>query len=200
MKHIADSLLLVLIAMLILACQKQGKDSQESSDQLQDSINTRYHVLTDSIDNAWNVMIEDDNQKLQYMKRLLQEVSYMGSFSEKRYQELLDKVEKLKDIRYESKTAMTSRRIDQYDSATNEVSRQVINFAYGHPEFNKNGMMKELVNDIYSKNEMVLLYRVHYDAFAEARNELVDQHGALLDSGRFDVRKLPLFKIPPEEV
>lgn len=191
---------LIPLVILVYSCRYDKDQSQQKESVLFDSVSSEYSTLTDSLNHAWNVMIADDDEKLQFMKRLLQEVSYTGSFNEKRFQELTDMVDKLKRIRYAKKRELTSALIDRYDSAANEVMQQVIDFAYEHPQFKKNEMMQELVDDIYQKNSMVLIYRVHYDAFAEERNKLVEEHEQLLDTGKYEMKPLPLFKIPPEEI
>ncbi len=193
--HLKISLLSLTIAFLLLiSCDRKNQQKNHIHD---DSLAATLRVLHDSLDHSWAVMIADDDEKLSAMKRLLMEISYTGSYDKARHAELIALVDQLKQLRYDRITMENSSLIDQYDSATNDVSRMVIEFAYLSPAYEQSDLMKELVNDITYKNSMVLLYRVHYDKFAEEINDLHVEYRERLDSV---AKPLPLFKLPPEAI
>lgn len=193
--HLKISLLSLTIAFLLLiSCDRKNQQKNHIHD---DSLAATLRVLHDSLDHSWAVMIADDDEKLSAMKRLLMEISYTGSYDKARHAELMALVDQLKQLRYDRITMENSSLIDQYDSATNDVSRMVIEFAYLSPAYEQSDLMKELVNDITYKNSMVLLYRVHYDKFAEEINDLHVEYRERLDSV---AKPLPLFKLPPEAI
>lgn len=193
--HLKISLLSLTIAFLLLiSCDRKNQQKNHIHD---DSLAATLRVLHDSLDHSWAVMIADDDEKLSAMKRLLMEISYTGSYDKARHAELMALVDQLKQLRYDRITMENSSLIDQYDSATNDVSRMVIEFAYLSPAYEQSDLMKELVNDITYKNSMVLLYRVHYDKFAEEINDLHVEYRDRLDSV---AKPLPLFKLPPEAI
>ncbi len=190
--HLKISLLSLTIAFLLLiSCDRKNQQKNHIHD---DSLAATLRVLHDSLDHSWAVMIADDDEKLSAMKRLLMEISYTGSYDKARHAELMALVDQLKQLRYDRITMENSSLIDEYDSATNDVSRMVIEFAYLSPAYEQSDLMKELVNDITYKNSMVLLYRVYYDKFAEEINDLQVQYKDRLDS---TAKPLPLFKLPP---
>lgn len=193
-RHKISFLLLTIAFLSLISCDHKKQKGTRVSD---DSLTVTLRVLRDSLDHAWEVMIADDDEKISFMRRLLMEVSYAGSYDKVRHEELIAMVDRLKRLRYDRSSMQSSRLIDEYDSATNEVSRMVIEFAYQSPKYDQSDLMKELVNDITDKNSMVLLYRVHYDKFAEEINALLIQHEDRLDSG---AGLLPLFKLPPEAI
>jgi len=193
--HLKISLLSLTIAFLLLiSCDRKKQEKSRIHD---DSLAATLRVLHDSLDHSWAVMIAHDDEKLGAMKRLLMEISYTGSYDKARHAELMALVDQLKQLRYDRTTMENSSLIDEYDSATNDVSRMVIEFAYLSPAYEQSDLMKELVNDITYKNSMVLLYRVYYDKFAEEINDLHVEYRERLDSV---AKPLPLFKLPPEAI
>lgn len=192
-------ILLSGLFVIFLSCDKK-KSAQSDDVLLVDSLTSRMSILRDSLDHAWDEMIKDDDEKLEYMKRLLNEVTYVSNYDEQEYNKLTGLVDSLRAFRYNRESMRSSRLIDQYDSATNAVTRMVTDFAYESPVFEESDLMKELIEDIHSKNGMILIYRVHYDAFAEEINEIVDKHGDILQKHGHEYHTWPLFKIPPDEV
>lgn len=186
---------ITIVVVFIISCQNKSDKNLQEQILLLDS----YAILSDSLSNAWDIMIADDDEKHKYMKRLLNEVSYSGSFDEKRHEELTIMVDELAASRYDQQTMSRSAHIDEYDSATNEVSRQVIDFAYNHPSYNESELMKEIVKDINYKNQMILHLRIDYDAFADELNAIIEQHSGLLDS-TFRDELWPVFRLPMDEI
>jgi len=184
--------------IFFISCTKRvTKDTDDSI--LTDSIVTQLSILQDSLDNAWRVMINDDDEKIQFMKRLLDEAAY-SNYNTGRYEELVQLLEELKALRYDREAMKESKLIDQYDSATSVVTRQVMEYSYDFPGFEQNNLMNELVADINLKNNYVLIYRVHYDKFAEQINEILEKHGKLLEDREIEMEKHPLFQLSPEEI
>lgn len=192
------TLLLVTVPFIcILSCNKSRNRSSNIS---ADSLAARLTVLHDSLDHAWEVMISDDDEKIQFMKTLIEEVSYSGSYHDGRMKELKAMTEQLQSMRYDRKSMKNSVLIDRYDSATSAATRQVINFAYESPEYEDNDLMKRLVKDITDKNEMVLIYRVHYDVFAEEINNILVNYGDEIDTAGKGWQVWPLFRLSPDEI
>jgi len=196
MKKALWILSLLLVSFFTYHCKRISRPGAAETREI-DSLIMKIEILEDSIDRAWQTMIEDDDEKHQFMKRLLLEVSYTNMFDKKRYAELNQMVDDLKDMRYTRATMRNSDLIDQYDSATFEVSRQVIEFALDHPSYEKYPLMAELIDDINNKNGMILIYRVHYDGFAIEKNHLIMDHREKLESKlkNTDIKESPLFQL-----
>jgi hypothetical protein len=200
-KHPMNYLKLLCFFSLILltatACRQGGKEAAKEQAYL-DSLQQQVRVLDDSVSRAWSRMIDDDNLKHEYIRRLLLEVSYTNAYDAARSDELNRKLDTLILMRYDRLTMADSPRIDAYDSATFALSADVIAFAMDHPRFRDFPLMQELIDEINQKNDMILLYRIHYDGFAIRRNEIISRDGDRLRA-RMDNEQLmptPLFQLP----
>lgn len=190
--------LLIVSTVFLSQCKNARRESSVKQKQETEALIIEYQAMNDSIDHAWNVMIEDDNEKHRLMKRLLLEVSYTNAYDKSRFDTLNDYIERLKVLRYDRKTLADSKRIDDYDSASAAVSDAVIEYAVRHPAYKESKLMKELVDDINEKNSMVLIYRVHYDEFVREREKFIKKNRKKLLRGlkESDLEELPVFTLP----
>ncbi len=189
---------LFVIAMVgggIFSCSRKAKKSAEGP--ARDTLIMEYKALQDSLDKEWKVMIEDDDEKIALMKRLILEVSYTNSYDKQRFEELNAMVERLKAMRYDRESMRDSKLIDAYDSATFAVTDQVIDFARSHPRFKDFPLMEELINEINQKNGMIIIYRVHYDNWAKDLNAFIKKRGKKLRKFGQEVpgEPVPLFQL-----
>ena len=196
MRKVSIFFLLTLFASAFwwTACKKTAQRQKVSTD----SLHQQLQVMNDSVANAWQEMIADDDEKHAFMKRLLLEVTYTGNFDSAEYKAYMEKIKTLQDMRYTQLGLVDSDGIDRYDSATLTLTRQLTEYAEGHPEYEKFGLMKELIEDINAKNGMILLQRVHYDGFVKDRNAFIEANRDLLDpkNARYGLKKLPIFELP----
>ena len=157
----------------------------------------QYQALIDSVDHNWFVMISDDDDKHVLMKRLLLEVSYTNNYDKARYQELNEMIDQLKGLRYDQKSMGNSLMIDAYDSATFDLSDQVIVFARSHPRFEDTPMMSELIDDINRKNNYILMHRIHFDNWVKELNTFKKKNKKKLLSSEppIDMESMPLFEL-----
>ncbi|MGK7397764.1 MAG: hypothetical protein ACNS62_24535 [Candidatus Cyclobacteriaceae bacterium M3_2C_046] len=202
MKNLA--LFLVLFIMMFAACERPpGGTEQELSQQEMDSVKTVFKAINDSVASAWNVMIEDDDKKLSYLRRLLQEITYTNRFDSIDYLGLMALVDTLEELRYDDITVSSSELIDKYDSATYLVIDSITSYAMSHPNFENYPLMAELVDDIQQAQSRVILYRGKYDYFAKQYNEFYEKNEHHLinkDATETHFKKKPLFELPTEPV
>lgn len=186
-----------IIALVILASCSTSKDQRAAGGKA-DSLMLEYLALQDSVAQHWNVMIEDDDEKLFYLKRLLLEVSYTNNYDKAHYDALVASVDSLKNMRYDQTTMSDSNLIDAYDSVTWVVINRVTQFAVNHPNYQDNPLMEELIGDIQAKNNFVLMHRIHYDNWVKALNEFKRKHRKtiLRQSPDADLENMPLFQLP----
>lgn len=194
-----EKLFIFLLSGLVILLS-QCKNSRKIVNQQQelDSLITVFQALNDSIDHAWNDMIEDDDEKHFFMKRLLLEVSYTNSYDKRHFDTLNHQIDRLKVLRYDRKTLANSKRIDDYDSASSAVSAAVIEYAVKHPAFGTSDLMKELVDDINEKNSMVLIFRIHYDGFVNDRQRFIKKNRRKLLKAleESDLENFSVFTLP----
>lgn len=189
-------LLLFMIGLMVFGCKRNGERTLAEKKKL-DSLVMQYRVLNDSVDVAWSKMMDDDDQKHQYMKRLLLEVSYTNNYDKQGFDSLNNLVDLLDSVRYDQFSMEESQLIDNYDSMTFAVTNAVCAYARQNPRFQDFPLMDELIHDINQKNDMILIYRIHYDGFVEDRNEFIKKYSNKLGSYspdlNFDV--LPMFQL-----
>ncbi len=156
------------------------------------------HVINDSLDASWTVMIKDDDEKMADMERLLKEVSKTRRYDKNRHQELVNDIDKLTVIRYDRKSMSNSDKIDEYDSANSVVTKEVILFAANHPQYDSYPVFEELINEIQLADNRVILHRIRYDRSAKAFNSFVQQNKPYIDqlnTSRKDWDKVALFEL-----
>lgn len=194
-KLVACPILWVLV-FGIFSCE--SKKSERTDQQHLDSLMITYKALTDSVQQHWEVMIADDDEKLQLMKRLLLEVSYTNNYDKSKFEELNTQVDELKASRYDQKTMSDSDLIDDYDSATWQVTDQIIQFARSHTRYDDFPLMQELIDDIHGKNNYVLMHRIHYDNWVKELNEFKRNYEQELtrEHPSHDFESMPLFQLP----
>lgn len=188
--------LLITAGVIIAGASCSSNKSARERAAMIDSLKYTYVKIQDSIDHTWTVMIKDDDEKIAYLKRLLQEVSYTNNYDEEQYEELMNRVEKLKTLRYKRSSMENSNLIDEYDLAVKSTINDVVGFAKSNPEYEKYPLMEELITDIRSKDNEVLMYRVDYDQSARSYNRFINEHKKLMDEIDPEHKeKLPLFAI-----
>lgn len=196
MKRAIEILSVLIIIFFLYQCKNTSKPSAADRAEI-DALVLEFKTLEDSANYSWNKMMDDDDEKHLFMKRLLLEVSYTNVYDKNQFEILNAEIDALKDVRYDRVSMADSDLIDRYDSATFEVSRQVIEFARNHPSYEQFPLMEELINDINDKNGMILIYRIHYDGFAIQRNQLVTKEmEKIMDAMKNEtINELPLFQL-----
>lgn len=189
-------ILLVLSLGIISSCEKKS-EQKELSQHEADSIITALKSIEDSLEVAWDRMIEDDDQKIADAKRLLEEISYTNIYDPVQYDSLQQNLKKLAAIRYNINSMANSVLIDDYDSSSNKVMNEIITMATSHPEFQRYPLMKELISDIQQANSRVLRHRVNFDYAAKQYNQFIEEHKDDLEEidSLKDLEKKPLFEL-----
>lgn len=183
-----------IFAIIVMSCDPKKQDSSDADRH--DSLLVKYTALEDSVDNAWQIMITDDDDKLLLMKRLLLEVSYTNNYDKNRFRELNDLIDQLSLMRYNQKSMSNSVLIDVYDSATFELTDQIIVFARSHTRYDDFPLMSELIDDINAKNNYILMHRIHYDSWAKELNSFKNDNESKLKEADAGLEAMPLFELP----
>ncbi len=198
MKAVKLTGLLVSILTLALWISCSTSKERRAAGSKTDSLLMHYQALQDSVARNWNVMIEDDDEKLFFLKRLLLEVTYTNNYDKTQYEALVTSVDSLKNMRYNQQTMRDSDLIDDYDSVTSVVINSVTRFAMSHPAYQDFPLMEELISDIYARNNFVLMRRIHYDNRVKALNEFKKKNRKtiLREQPDADIETMPLFELP----
>ncbi len=190
-KRLSIFCILIIIGAGMISCDDNSSKSKSSTADA-DSIKAVFNHLADSTSSAWKVMMDEDDQKLAYLQRLLDEVSYTKVFNKNAYDSLSSQVNRLKSERYDLNSMEVSENIDKYDSETSTVIYNVVSFAQNHPSFKDYPLMNELIRDIVEADNKVIYRRVDYDNAAIAYNKFLEKHKDILglDSGKLNEKAL----------
>jgi hypothetical protein len=145
-------------------------------------------------------MIDEDDRKLIYLKRLLQEVSRTNDYDTIKCELLMKRLEALKNFRYDRRSMSNSSLIDQYDSITIKLVPEIREFAQSNHKIKNVKLVGELIIGIneLDNNNNILFKRVDYDKTAKKFNDFVMKNEEVLKENLpdADINKKPLFEIP----
>lgn len=194
-RHLLSYLGLAALMLFVFSCETSK--SKKLSPEEKDSVVVYQKALGDSLQKAWNFMMEDDDLKLSDLKRLLQEMEYSYQYDSLVLDTLKQELENLKTLRYDQVTVAVSENIDNYDIATNALINRVISLAYSQPAFNQYTLMAELEADILAANERVLYYRIEHDRWAKKYNAYTEENKGVFEERNPELlKKKPLFELP----
>ena len=166
-----------------------------------DSLTETYLSLQDSMLQAWNAMINDDNQKLESMHNLLHELMVATTIDRDLLHSLEVRLEQLKHSRYTQKTMRNPDIIAEYDFASSTLVSEIISLAEQQTQFAYNSTLQKLVESIRTADQRVNNYREEYDRIATAYNAFIESNKQFLteiDADTF-MEKKPLFQMVSDE-
>lgn len=192
----------ILALMFAISCTNhpENKTTEANFSQI-DSLRGTFLTIEDSLWHTWNVMINDDNEKIKSLKRLVEEVMYAGGVDSSITTGLLKEVKLLKSRRYTFKTMVDSDLIDEYDAISSSLMDSIITLASDHEEFERNIVMNEMIAEINESQGKILYYRIDYDGVAKIYNQFIEQNQSSMNDidSKHVRKKLPLFELPAEE-
>lgn len=191
-------ILACLCAAAYSACQRASEEKKTGERELEiDSLRITYTGLSDSLQARWRILMSAEEQRLQDMRRLLQEISYTPVYNKVRYDTLLENLEQVYEMRFEQES-MTSEEIDKYDSASTRLKTEIIQFALNHPDIEEYPLMGRLIEDIEAADQQVLFHRVQYDNYARDYNHFLygnREYLPKIDTSGIP-EEMPMFQIP----
>ena len=187
--------LVIIFSVLILSQCKTGDKSMDANDL--ESLKLSFQAINDSIAVSWKLMIDDDDEKLFHLKRLVDEVTYTNEYDQEKVDELYQRIEKAKSLRYDQETMQDSGLIDEYDLVIASLINEVTSYANTHPKFVNYPLMEELINDIREADNRVLFHRIAFDDFAKEYNLLIETNKDILNQINPDLKfeGKPLFEL-----
>ena len=164
----------LLMALILVACNKNS--STTLTPTAIDSLKTVFLDINSEIDTAWNVMMKDDDEKLDNLKRILQEVEYSGNYNRLKLESLINQIEALVSIRYDQRSMSDSELINKYDDLTTQVMGNVTNFTTSLAQFEQYPLMGQLLQEVFEADDRVLRFRIDYDKTAKQFNSFIETH------------------------
>lgn len=195
MKGAKTIFLFAITVVLAFACEK-GREKKTT--QYLDSLQTQFSTLNDSVNTTWKEMIDSDDLKLRYGKRLLQEISYSGKYNVALHDSLANMLAAMPKKRYNNPQQLTSDAIDNYDRATEQFKSGIVELSTSMPGFEACSLCQELLRDIEKADNDVLTYRIRYDQHVQAYNDFIKANKEDLIEINPDYKNLkvkPLFQL-----
>lgn len=187
------SALLLVFMSGMMCCAKRG-DIYHTTFTKADSLTDTYLSLQDSVLRSWNMMIHDDNQKIKAMRNLLHELQVTSSVDT--FSVYSEKLNQLKELRYDEESMSDPRVIKQYDQVTHQLTSDLISIAERRNEFNYNPTLQRLVQEIRVAEQRIALFKSDYDAITKRFNTFLRANKNYLgDLGAKDSLQVrPLFQ------
>lgn len=193
---------LLLISCCLLAvcsCEKRQKYEQTQFSKA-DSLTETYLALQDSMLQAWNIMIHDDNRKIKAMQHLVQEM--MISYPEKKEALSMNeaRLDDLVTSRYDANSMSDPQLVSEYDFASGSLVNELISLAESAKGFAFNTKLQKLVDEIRAADQRVNNYRNAYDRFAGEYNRFIERNRSMLKEIARDssLETKPLFQMAAE--
>lgn len=164
-------------------CGEKKTDGPETTFTRVDSLTDNYLALQDSMLQSWNMMINDDNQKLSAMHNLLHELIVSTPDKSEQLKEYEERLNQLSHLRYTQKSMGNADVVEEYDFASTSLITELISMAETKAEFTYNTTLQKLVDDIRTADQRVNNYRAEYDLIAARYN-------AFLEKNRADLKEI----------
>lgn len=192
--------LLLCILLLLTGCGHSRTESDANNFTKADSVTESYLALQDTMLQAWNTMMYDDNRKIRAMDHLLDELWRINPEIRDEVRSLRERLDHLLEMRYDQISITNPSLVSEYDFASNSLVTEIISLAEAQKEFAYNEALQKLSDSIRASDQRVITYRQEYDRMASRFNAFIEQYKEVLeeiDSQTF-VQKKPLFEMAAE--
>jgi hypothetical protein len=191
--------LLVCCLPFLMGCGEKRDHSTTRFTKI-DSLTDTYLALQDSMLQSWNIMIKDDNEKLESLHNLLHELQVSGSADQEILKKFEVRLDQLKQSRYTQDNMWEGEIVEEYDFASNALVSELVALAEAQKEFAYNPTLQKLVDQIKQAEQRVDIYREQYDVIASQYNAFIESnHRMLREIDADSSRKKPLFEMVAEE-
>jgi uncharacterized protein YydD (DUF2326 family) len=192
--------LFLLSALLIMAACGERQQSPQTQFTKADSLTETYLSIQDSLVEAWNMIITDDNHKIEAMHNLVHELMVGRSTDIELLKSYETRLNSVTNARYTLKTMANPDVIEEYDFASNALVTELISLAESQRQFAYNTTLQKLVDNIRIADQRVIELRNIYDQIAQRYNKFVEQNHDFLNEMHSDTfyDKRPLFQMASE--
>lgn len=197
MRTFLPGVLIAGIAITFWNCSEKPSAPPQTTFTRADSLTDSYLALQDSMLQAWNIMIHDDNQKIGAMHNLLHELMISTAGQQEELAAFEQRLEQLTRLRYTQKTMANDDVVEEYDFASNSLVTELITLAESQLEYNYNPTLQKLVEEIIVADQRVNNYRAEYDAIVSSYNAFLEENQEEMKEidASTPVEKRPLFQM-----
>lgn len=200
-KYLIHGQFVMVFSILLCGCVQRKAIVRESPFTKIDSLTEQYLELQDSMHQAWNIMIHDDNFKIKTMHGLLQELKISNQCDMQTLGLLEQRISELKEMRYDQKTIVDADVIADYDFITNSLITELVSLAESQSDFALNKSLQTLIDEIKAADYRVDNYRHNYDQIALSYNKFLEENKSFIKEidTHLSADKRPLFHMASGE-
>lgn len=170
-----SAILFFCSGFVLFNCEKKAETSHPTFTKV-DSLTDLYLSLQDSVLQSWNIMINDDNQKIKAMHNLLHELMITSRGQDDQLRDYEERLDHLMELRYNQRSMANEDLIEEYDFASNLLVTELITQAESKTEFAYNTTLQKFVEEIRVADQRVNLYREAYDAITMKYNLFLQEN------------------------
>jgi hypothetical protein len=172
---------IALFSLLLMNCTRQKPGATRTTFTKADSLTDCYLDYQDSILQSWNVMINDDNQKVKALHNLLHELLITSTDDRDVLRSFEEQLAHLVGMRYNQQSLGNEDVVEEYDFASANLVSGLISMAESKPEFAYNTTLQNLVEEIRLADQRVINYREEYDYIVAQYNGFLERNRIYLD-------------------
>ena len=181
--------ILIIGTILLTGCGQKSSSVEHQQFTKIDSLTEKYLSYNDSILQAWNMMINDDNQKIKSMRHLVSMLVETNEFNQEDLTILNERINQLFENRYTPET-LSEASIEEYDFASNALVTEVTSLVQEYSKFDEDENLQKIVEEITAADQRVEKYRSEYDAVVQRYNQFLKiNEPAIQDSENLDWKK-----------
>src|SRR6266850_5194598 len=176
MKHPGICLIVTCCIAGLVACGGKNSNGKGGDFTKIDSLTDTYLMLQDSMLQAWNVMVNDENEKIRSMHGLLHALLPSRHYDKDQLISLEKRLEQLERIRFTQKTMSNPHVVEEYDFASNSLISELISMTESDPDFSNSNELQTLVDRIRIADQRVNIYRADYDTATAEFNAFLEKN------------------------
>ncbi|HYG20139.1 MAG TPA: LemA family protein [Ohtaekwangia sp.] len=199
MRKVFSCIVISCFGLALVNCSNKPATNEETTFTKQDSLTDTYLAYQDSMLQAWNIMIHDDNQKIKKMHSLLHELMVSNPDQQEEFSKFEERLEQLRQLRYTQKSMANADVVEEYDFASSSLVSELLSLTESQPEFAYNSTLQALAEEIQLADQRVNNYRNDYDLIVMSYNRFLEKNENYLKAlDQTDPQKKPLFQMVSE--
>jgi len=176
MRTFISGLFISICGVVLMNCGEKKANDPNTTFSKADSLTDSYLAYQDSMLQSWNIMINDDNQKIKAMHNLLHELLITSTDERDQLTKYEEQLDQLVRLRYTQKSMGNADVIEEYDFASTTLVSELISLAELKTEFAYNNTLQRLVDDIRTADQRVDNYREEYDVIVIKYNRFLENN------------------------
>ena len=167
--------LLCVTITLLCGCGSTTQPAQGTFTKA-DSLTDHYLSLQDSVHQLWNIMTNEENQKIEALHHLLHELSVSNPADMQNLSSLQERLNQLIRMRYTQKTMHNPDVVTEYDLASQVLTDDLMATALAKKEYYYNKTLQKLVNTIEEAQTRAGACRMQYDTIVSIYNNFIEKN------------------------